>query len=250
MSKTLHILVVDDDHSMAKTLVDILCVKGYKAHIAYSSSQALEKMAEIDFDCVLSDIKMPETNGIELYRAIKAQQSDLPVVLMTAYSSDSLVKEGLQEGAIAALTKPLDIELVLAFFSFLSKERSVAVVDDDAEFAAMLDSVLQKHSYTTTVITDPFDVLDGIESGVQVVLLDIKLNGKNGLDVLREIREWHPHLPVILVTGYGEEMSQLVATALEIGAYACLYKPLEMEALFELLTRVYHQELGRVLKRF
>ena len=120
MSETLRILVVDDGPSMAKTLVDIFKVKGYQAEAAHSGPEALAKMTQAHFDCVLSDVKMPGINGVELYRAIKARQPDLPVVLMTAYSTDSLVKEGLEEGVIAALTKPLEIE---ELFQLLTKVR-------------------------------------------------------------------------------------------------------------------------------
>ena len=120
MSETLRILVVDDGPSMAKTLVDIFKVKGYQAEAAHSGPEALAKMTQAHFDCVLSDVKMPGINGVELYRAIKARQPDLPVVLMTAYSTDSLVKEGLEEGVIAALTKPLEIE---ELFQLLTKIR-------------------------------------------------------------------------------------------------------------------------------
>ena len=104
MSEKLRILIVDDDRKMAKTLVDILKVKGYEAEAAHSGPDALDRLNKGRFDCLLTDIKMPQMNGVELYRAIKAMQPDLPVVLMTAYSTDNLVQEGLEEGAIATLT--------------------------------------------------------------------------------------------------------------------------------------------------
>jgi len=125
MSDELRMLVVDDQHSMGKTLVDVLSIKGYEAEIALSGAEALEKIKESEFDCVISDIKMPGMNGVELHRSIKSIQPDLPVVLMTAYSSDSLVEQGLSEGAIAVLGKPLDIALLLKSLSLLCKERSV-----------------------------------------------------------------------------------------------------------------------------
>ncbi len=90
----LHILVVDDDRRMAKTLVNIFQVKGYQVEAAHSGPEALEKVAGGRFDCVLTDIKMPEMNGVELYRAIKARQPDLTVVLMTAYSTASWSRRG------------------------------------------------------------------------------------------------------------------------------------------------------------
>jgi len=247
MNESLHILVVDDDHSMAKTLVNILQVKGFQAEVTHSAQEALKKVAETAFDCVLSDIKMPEINGGELYRAIKAQRPDMPVVLMTAYSSDSLVEEGLEEGAIAALTKPLDIDLVLTFFTFLRQERSVVIVDDDRQFCRTLGDTLRARGFAVTQITDPYDAVAQIGTNGQVVLLDMKLNGINGLEVLKEIRERHPRVPVILVTGYRKEMAAATEAALEIDAYTCLYKPFGIGELLEVLTEVRRRELRRML---
>jgi DNA-binding NtrC family response regulator len=117
MNATLRILIVDDDHYMARTLADIFKFKGYKAEIAHSGAEALDKMARNSFDFVLSDVRMPDVDGIEMYRAIKIRRPDLPVVLMTAYSTDTLVKEALANGALAVLTKPLDIDRVLTFLA-------------------------------------------------------------------------------------------------------------------------------------
>jgi len=122
MSDKLRVLIVDDDPRMAKTLKDILTVKDYEADVARSGPEALEKMAEARFDCLLSDIKMPGINGVALFRAIKESRPDLPVVLMTAYAHDELVKDGLEEGILAVLAKPLDINALLCFFSSLRKE--------------------------------------------------------------------------------------------------------------------------------
>ncbi len=247
MSEMLRILVVDDDPNMAKTLTNIFRVKGYEAKAAHSGLDALEKMKQERFDCVLSDIKMPESNGVEFYRAIKARWSDLPVVLMTAYSSDSLVEEGLEEGAIACLTKPLDINLLLSFLSSLSKERSIVIVDDNPGFARTLGDILRLRGFTVTPVTDPHGVIEKVGADGQVVLLDMKLDSINGLEVLEKIRKRYPHLPVILVTGYREEMASAIEAALAINAYTCLYKPLQIEELLQTLTEIHHQELGRVL---
>lgn len=243
------ILVVDDDRMMARTLRDILRVKGYQAEVAYSGPEALEMVGRQAFDCVLSDIKMPGVNGVEICRAIKAQQPDLPVVLMTAYSSDWLVQEGLEEGAIASLVKPLDINLLLSFFSSLRRERSIAIVDDDPLFCRTLGDILRARGFTVLQLADPHGVVERVGTTGQVVLLDMKLNHINGLDILREIKERHAHLPVILMTGYREEMASTIKAALKLDAYACFYKPLQIEVLLEALTQIHHMEMGRMLGR-
>ena len=65
MSENLNILIVDDDRRMAKTLVDILKVKGFETESAHSGSEAMDKVKEGHFDCVMTDIKMPEMNGVD-----------------------------------------------------------------------------------------------------------------------------------------------------------------------------------------
>lgn len=245
MSEKLRILIVDDDRRMAKTLLDIFQVEGYEAAVVYSGPQALHMVQKGHFDCVLTDIKMPEMNGVELYRAIKSIQPELPVVFMTAYSE--LVEEGLKEGAVATLAKPLDINLLLSFFSSLRKERSIVIVDDDPRFCESLGGILRARGLAVTEVTDPQDVAETLRPNGQVVLLDLKLNSISGLEVLKEIRAQFPYLPVILVTGYREEMTPAIEAALKIDAYACLYKPFQIEELLQVLTEVRHQELGRVL---
>jgi DNA-binding NtrC family response regulator len=247
MSERLRILVVDDDRRMAQTLVNIFQVKGYQAEAAHSGPEALGKVAGERFDCVLTDIKMPEMSGVELYRAIKARQPDLTVVLMTAYSTDKQVNEGLEEGAVAALTKPLDINLLLSFFSSLRRERSVVIVDDDPKFAKTLGDILRARSFAVTHITDPHSVVERLEADGQTVLLDMKLNDISGLEVLKEIREQHPRLLVVIVTGYRQEMAQTIEAALKIGAYTCLYKPFQIEGLLQVVAEIRRQELSRIL---
>ena len=247
MSDTLRVLIVDDDPRMAKTLKDILTVNGHEADVAYSGPEALEKMAETHFDCLLSDIKMPGMNGVELFRAIRETRPDLPVVLMTAYAHDELVKDGLEEGVIAVLAKPLDINALLSFFAALRKEQSIVIVDDDPGFCKTLGDILRTRGFVVDQFVHPSGMVDKIKPCPFVVLLDMKLNGLSGLDVLKEIRERYPRLPVILVTGCREEMSQSIEAALKIGAYACLYKPFQIEELLQLLAEISRREMAGIL---
>ena len=249
MNDDLRVLVVDDDPAMANTLVDILRVKGYQAEAANSGAEALDRAKRAPWDCLLTDIKMPDMDGVELCRAMKAQYPDLCVILMTAYAQDSLVNDGLDKGALAALAKPLDLNALLSFFPALRQETSVVIVDDDPEFCRTLGDVLSQHDFAVAEVTDPNQIMPHLVENGEVVLLDMKLDGCTGLDVMKQIRRAHPLLPVILMTGCGQEMAPKIEAALQISAHTCLYKPIEMQELLRTLAEIRDLELGSLLGR-
>ena len=117
------ILIVDDNHNICVTLADIFSAKGYEVETAISGKEAFTIFQNEHIDFVLTDIKMPEMNGVELFRALKDIRADIPVVLMTAYANDVLVQEGLKEGALVVLNKPLDIDNLLLHIESIYKGR-------------------------------------------------------------------------------------------------------------------------------
>ena len=114
MAERAHILVVDDNISICKSMSLILGYNGYAVTIAGDGFEAIEKNKEIPFDVIFMDVKMPGMNGVETYRKIKQTRPDALVIMMTAYAVKDLVAEALQEGAYGAFEKPLDIDKVLS----------------------------------------------------------------------------------------------------------------------------------------
>ena len=117
MSEKIHILVVDDNPPMTKTLVDILTAIGFEVHPAYSGIEALEVLKDHPIDILLTDVKMPDMNGVELYRETRRTHPNLLTFLMTAYAADEIIEEGIAEGIKMVLTKPLDIDFLITLFS-------------------------------------------------------------------------------------------------------------------------------------
>jgi CheY-like chemotaxis protein len=117
MSKSTSILVVDDNPSMTKTLADILDVKGYEVHAAYSGAEALKILRNKRVDILLTDVIMPDMDGVALFRETKKIRPNLITFLMTAYAADDIIQQGMAEGIKTVLTKPLDIDLLLSLFS-------------------------------------------------------------------------------------------------------------------------------------
>ncbi len=121
MSDKFSILIVDDDQQIAETLKDILLLIGYDAMVAFSGKEAMEKVKDAGFNLLLADIKMPVMDGVDLCKATKQIQPDIPVVMMTAYAHDSLLKKRLNAEAVDVIQKPLDIDILRKFISTLSK---------------------------------------------------------------------------------------------------------------------------------
>jgi len=248
MKKNTKVLVVDDDRRMAKTICDILKIKGYEVIEVNSGEEAVEKVKSDAPDCVLMDIKMSGINGIEALKTFKDMAPDLPVILMSAYATEEQADEAKQLGAYAVLDKPIDIQSLLSFLSVLRKEKSILIVDDDPEFCKTLKDILQARGYRVETEVNPKNVIIDMEREYKlVVLLDLKLGNKDGTEILKDIREKYPTKPVILVTGYGKEMTGSIDKGFQIGAYACLYKPFEIDALIEHIEEIDRKKLQALL---
>jgi len=111
----------------------------------------------------------------------------------------------------------------------------------------MLGDVLRARGFKVRQVTDPHDIAEALSLAGQMVLLDMKLSSINGLHVLEEVRQRYPRLPVVLVTGYREETAQAIEAAVKISAYTCLYKPVEIDGLLQVLAEVRQRELSRIL---
>lgn len=244
----MRILVVDDDKRMARTTCDVLRIKGYDAAAVHSGEEAVQRAKNDSWDCVVMDIKMPGISGVEALKQIKTVHPKLPVVLVSAYASEQTVAEAKQHGAYAVVSKPFDLQNLLSFLSLLSKEESILVVDDDPNFCKTLSDILTMRGYRVETESKPDRVLGRLEQAYKlVVLLDLKLGNANGVDVLKQIRDKYPTKPVLLVTGYREEMGASIQKGQKIGAYACLYKPLETDKLIGFIEDISRSKRGAVL---
>jgi CheY-like chemotaxis protein len=120
MKDNIDILVVDDNPAMATTLVDILTAKGYLAHAATSGAEALKFLHSRQVNILLTDVKMADINGVELYIKTKRTHPDIIPILMTAFAADDLIRQGMEAGVKTVLTKPLDIDFLLMLLSAAS----------------------------------------------------------------------------------------------------------------------------------
>ncbi len=113
MTRCQSLLVVDDDLAMREMLSSLFTDHGYAVKEASSAEEAVKLAGDIEFDVVLSDIKMPGRSGIDLLGELRELRPETPVVLMTAFGSIDSAVEAMRAGAYDYITKPFEPEAVL-----------------------------------------------------------------------------------------------------------------------------------------
>ena len=113
-----NILLIDDDKLILMTLKRLLTHEGYQVTTALNGQAALRKMAEDGFDLIISDIKMPEMDGIETVKKIREYLSQhskslIPEIFITAYAKEDIYREALALNAAGYIEKPFDIKTLI-----------------------------------------------------------------------------------------------------------------------------------------
>ena len=108
------ILIVDDDEGICRSLMLIFETKGYETETARTGKEAIEKAQGRFFNVALLDIRLPDMEGVELLAPLKEMHPDMALILVTGYASLETAVQALNEGASAYITKPLNLDEVLA----------------------------------------------------------------------------------------------------------------------------------------
>ncbi len=109
------ILIVDDEKNYPLIISAVLQEEGFEVLTANSGKEALNIIAESDIDLVLTDMKMPSMDGIELLDKIKEKRPKIPVLMMTAYGTVQKAVEAIKKGAYNYILKPFDNDSLVAY---------------------------------------------------------------------------------------------------------------------------------------
>jgi EAL domain-containing protein (putative c-di-GMP-specific phosphodiesterase class I) len=134
------VLIVDDDDAVARTMTRIVARLGHEAVTAPSGEDALVIVAEREIDVVISDMKMPGLDGIELLRELHARDLDLPVVFLTGNPSIDSAAHAVEHGAFRYLTKPVDPTVLGRAITDAAGARSLARSRDPLGARATLET--------------------------------------------------------------------------------------------------------------
>ncbi len=142
--------------------------------------------------------------------------------------------------AAAARPGPRYREPGIGFNIDLEVPSKVLLVDDEQEFVHTLSERLQTRNIAPVIAYDGEGALEMVASDQpEVMVLDLKMPGIDGLEVLRRVKRTHPETEVIILTGHGSEAEERVAA--ELGAFAYLRKPVDIDVLTETMKEAYRK---------
>jgi len=244
----LRVLVVDDNRQLAENLAELLSDEGCSVRTAFSAEEALRAAADAHFDLVLTDIRMPGMNGVELVRRLAQREPTATYLLMTAYTSDQVLSAASHLGVVrAVLAKPLAVERLL---ELLPRRSGVLLVEDDRRLAGLLEESLRRGGYAVHVS----DTCEGAEEALQrarpdIAVVDCTLPGGAGMAFARRLcgglgaalgvgvgdearRGW---IPLIVFSGREAEAELRSATP---GGIQFVSAPVSAESLLSALAQI------------
>lgn len=137
------IYVIDDDDAMRDSLNFLLDSSGYSVTLFDDAQRFMEALPGLAFGCVVSDVRMPGIDGIELLKRMKAQHSPFPILIMTGHGDVPLAVEAMKLGAVDFLEKPFEHDRLIAMIETAIRQaepaaKSEAIAQDVAARVASL----------------------------------------------------------------------------------------------------------------
>jgi two-component system NtrC family response regulator len=191
MSDPKTVLLIDDDESVRRVVEYNLREDGYQVVTAADGRSGLQRFQEASVDLVLTDVRMPEMNGVELLAHLRAMQPDLPVIVLTAHGTIDSAVEAMKVGAFDYLTKPFSrdqlkasVRKALELGALASENRQLRqIVSERFSFANMIAGSRAMRAVTDTASrvagSDTTVLLEG-ESGTGKELLAKAIHVNSG----------------------------------------------------------------------
>jgi two-component system, NtrC family, response regulator HydG len=190
LSKDRTILVVDDDRTGRETLVDALTEHGYEVMSAATGPEALELLRQNDIDMVLTDLRMPGMDGLEVLTRAKKIRPDVFVILVTAFATVDTAIAAMKKGAYDYVMKPIDLRSLLVLLERAGQSRDLIL-----ENRQLKDQLGEKYDFSNIIGRSP--VMQAI------------------YDQIRQVADTHA---VVLIEGESGTGKELVANAIHVNS--------------------------------
>lgn len=250
------ILIVDDERVFCDLLKALMKSHGHEVFTAYNGKEALEQFKQNRPQFTLMDLHMPEMDGIETLRQIRAIDQKAAVMILTAWGTDDLEQQARRLGATDFLSKAISLDTIVASMERglkplaqapatstppvekkpaqpgIPETDAVFLVEGNTDARNTFVRVLGQHGITVRAAKDGptiLNMLDKERPQLVVLDLDMDISGMKGVDVLRKLREKRYTGGIIIMTAGHDE--KLLKEALHLGSIDILGKPVDPERL-------------------
>jgi two-component system response regulator HydG len=185
------VLVVDDHLSMAETLADGLSEHGFEAVALASSKEATKLLENAGFDALVTDLRMPGVDGLELLEISRAHAPTRPVIVMTAYSAVESAIESIRRGAFHYLTKPFKLDELVLFLNRALEDTRLR-----REAASLRNALRERFGIANMVgQSDAMRAVGDLVERVALATSPVLLTGETGTGKGLVARAIHAHGP-------------------------------------------------------
>ena len=152
------VYVIDDDEAMRDSLQFLLGSADFEVTLFESAQIFLDKLGSLDFGCIVSDVRMPGVDGIEMLRRLKGLSCRFPVIIMTGHGDVPLAVEAMKLGAVDFLEKPFDDDLLISMVTSGLKR-----AEPEAKEEAVTREIAER---IATLSPRERQVMDGLVAGL------------------------------------------------------------------------------------
>lgn len=250
------ILIADDEPAVGETIAVLLSEAGFKTEVVSDGRTALERLKSGDYGVLVTDIIMPDLNGIELFRKAQDLLPGLEAVFISGSATEATRAKLDRLGVYGFLEKPFRPDALVGIvrkalksnrairLGYLSTQATlilskgkVLLADDHAATRAMMTEFLSAENYNITPVLDGAEALEKIlVDDFDLIILDINMPRMNGIEAVRAIREHDPYTYIIVMSG--EADSREVLEAIKEGANKFIAKPFQLNDFLSAIKAV------------
>lgn len=163
MSNKAKVYVIDDDEAMRDSLNFLLDSSGFDVTLFETAQSFLDMLPGLEFGCVVSDVRMPGIDGIELLKRLKADRSRFPILIMTGHGDVPLAVEAMKLGAVDFLEKPFEDDRLIGMIEAAIRQAEPAVKSESVtqDIAARIATLSPRER----------QVMDGLIAGLSNKLI-------------------------------------------------------------------------------
>jgi len=257
-AKAQTILIMEDETSVAEGLQMILEDEGYEVDLAFTGRSAMDTLRKKGVDLLVADLRLPDMDGMEVVREVKAKRPATKIIVITGYPSVSSAVDAMKLGVSDYLPKPFwgdDFKTAVENVFKEGKEGTIKqepdrpemtrarwdaegedmdsedltrprilIMEDEPSLAEGLKMVLSEQGYRVSVADTGIRALGSLTGkNFDLMVADLRLPDMDGMEVLRLIKETKPETEVIVITGYASVVSAV--ESMKLGALDYLPKP-------------------------